>query len=140
MDCNHQTVAGCRRRYPLTFHDGVPEGMDGGKVLPANDRTNCSFRVFCGRAFPAREVTVVLGLTRGEVEFAVKDVALNGRTAEQPPEQAKTVAGYGVKGRTKSVWRYRFPASALKPGANIVTTGAMAHVARINWCEVEVGP
>ena len=134
------TVARCRRRYPLTFHDGVPEGMDGGKVLPANDRTNCSFRVFCGRAFPAREVTVVLGLTRAENEFAVKEVLLNGNMTEQLPEQAKSVSGYGVKGRTKSVWRYRFPASALRAGTNVVTTCGMLQVARINWCEIEVEP
>ena len=134
------TVAGCRRRYPLTFHDGVPEGMDGGKVLPANDRTNCTFRVFCGRAFPAREVTVVLGLTRAESEFAVKEVMLNGSMAERPPERAKSVAGYGVKGRTKSVWRYRCPTSALRTGTNVVTTCGMPQVARINWCEVEVEP
>ena len=134
------TVAGCCRRYPLTYHDGVPEGMDGGKVLPANDRTNCTFRVFCGRAFPAREVTVVLGLTRAENEFAVKEVLLNGSLAEQPPERAKSVGGYGVKGRTKSLWRYRFPMSALRAGTNVVTTCGMLQVARINWCEVEVGP
>ena len=134
------TVSVCRRRYPLTFHDGVAEGLLNGKVLPANDRTNCLFRVFCGRAFPARDVTVVLGLTRVEDEFAVRDVALNGVPAAEPPTRAKSVAGFGVKGRTRSVWRYRFPRSALKPETNVVTTGGMTPVSRINWCEIEVEP
>lgn len=134
------TVSACHRRYPLTFHDGVAEGLPNGKVLPANDRTNCLFRVFCGRAFPARDVTVVLGLTRAEDEFAVRDVALNGVPSAEPPTRAKSVAGFGVKGRTKSVWSYRFPVSALKPETNVVTTGGMANVARINWCEIDVEP
>ena len=134
------TVAGNRRRYPLTYHDGVAEGMAAGKALPANDRTNCAFRVFCGRAFPARTVSVLIGLTREQDEFAIRNVMLNGVRASGLPEREKSTAGFGVRDRTKSVWRYSFPVSALKPGVNLVETGAMAQVSRVNWCEVEVVP
>lgn len=135
-----ETVRRHRRRYPLTYHDLAPDGVASGRILPVNTRTNCAFTIYCGRAFPAEKVCVLLGLTREEESVAPRQVWLNGEAAEGKPVREKSVVGYGVKGRTKSLWRYTFPPTALRKGYNRVETGAMTEETRINWVEIDVTP
>ena len=139
-----KTVAVSERRYVVSWGDLPPEGEEKSKPLPVNDSTNTTFRVTCGRGLQGgKAVEVVIGLTQDREGVAPDAVLLNGQKSESAPRRIPDASGYGVKGRTKSVWGYRVPVCALKLGGNVVQVtgvGESDRVSRINWVEIRVRP
>lgn len=138
------TVAASERRYVLSWIDLPPDGEAKDKVLPVNDYTNTTFWVEGGRGLGGGEsVEVVLGLSQDREGVAPDRVRLNGADSLGAPVKAPTADGYGVLGRTRSVWRYRMPASAFVAGRNRIQVDGVADLARvtkINWVEIDIRP
>lgn len=138
------TVAVSERRYVVSWVDLPPDGEGKAKPLPANDSTNTTFHVTCGRGLQGgKTVEVVIGLTQDREEVAPDAVLLNGQASESAPKRIPDASGYGVLDRTKSVWCYRVPTCALKSGENVVRVtgvGDLSRVSQINWVEVRVLP
>ena len=128
------------RRYPRTYHDCVPEGLVTGRRLPCGLDVARTIPVVAGHgATDGERVEVVLGL--GNADDPAPDVRLNDVACTQPPVRTANGAKYGPDRKTKTVWRYAFPPSAVRPGENRITIGALPGVeTMLYWTELAIAP
>lgn len=128
------------RRHPITYHDCVPKGLPTGRRLPYSLAATRPFPVNAGSGVAQDcAVEVVLAISRDAARPS--RVSLNGVTAVGPASQERNNSRHGPDRWAKTALRYRFPASALRPGRNDVSVGPTDNPAdRITWCEIDVTP
>ena len=126
------------RRYPRTHHDCVPKGLPTGRHLPVPLDRARTFPLVAGRGARTNDTaSVVLGVGAGDAPAPA--VAVNGIAATGTPIRLQNNATFGPDRKTKAVWRYRIPVSAVKPGENLVRVEPRtASKDLLQWVEIDL--
>ncbi len=126
------------RRYPVCFHDTVPEGSSRDEQLPADARTGKTFRIHIGPNPKSGRVWAIAGLAkRGGLADARFEAKLDGHILKAAEDLANTKT-FG--GDTARAIRFACPLNVVKAGYNELalrqTVGSTGQ--QIVWVELRV--
>ena len=126
------------RRYPVCYHDTVPEGSSRGEQLPADARTGKTFRIHIGPKPKSGRVWAIAGLAkRGGLADARFEAKLHGHILKAAEDLANTKT-FG--GDTARAIRFVCPLNVVKAGYNELslhqTVGSTGQ--QIVWIELRV--
>lgn len=128
------------RRYPVCFHDTVPEGASRNEQLPADARTGKTFRIHIGPKPTSGKAWAIAGFAKrdGLVE-ARFEAKLNG---QRLPAVEDLKATKSLGGESARAVRFVCPLDTLQAGYNELHLAQAAGSSgqQIVWLELRVEP
>jgi len=128
------------RRYPVCFHDTVPEGASRNEQLPADARAGKTFRIHIGPKPNSGKAWVIAGLAKRDgVSEAGFQATLNGKRLQAVEDLATTKE---LGGESARAIRFACPPGTEKPGYNELALRQTAGSSdqQIVWVELRVEP
>ena len=132
------------RAYPVSYIDyarfvGTP--LEAPQLPVEVGGRQVDVRVACGRMPTEGTVAAVLGFSRTPSPKLRATVRLNGQAASGSAEGPSDLFVTRPEKRCgKSVWRFEFPASAMREGFNVITIGGVGQrECVLHACEMQVG-
>jgi hypothetical protein len=128
------------RRYPVCFHDTVPEGASRNEQLPAEARGGKTFRIHIGPKPNSGKAWAIAGFAQRDGLAAARfEARLNGQRLLAVEDLATTKE---LGGESVRAVRFVCPLDALQAGYNelhlVQTAGSSDQ--QIVWCELRVEP
>lgn len=121
------------RRFPLTFHDTVPQGFSKGEQLPKKLDAGAEFKIYAGVLPKSGKASIIIGL-RGAKETRLK-ITLNGQVSVSG---TLLTAFKSFGSDPQSAWQSEFPITVLKEGYNVIKVAPTGGIAV--WVELRVEP
>ena len=135
-------VKGEPRRHVRTYHDYEVEGVSSGKYFPAVLDCAREVPLLAGQGIrPGESPEILVGLVLADDPAPA--VTLNETS---PVGCAERIAVDPVLAKARGIatmWKYRFPNSAVRPGLNLVSVGKLLNsvtgsFVTMKWCELDI--